>query len=592
MHLCLGLGSFISITLLASNHEVSRAAQVASNGCASQDADLVGSCFGSVASPKALVAAIEASPALAKELGPRSVGRVTDLLGERAGATVQVSPAIAEGRRSVASVPATWEEVLAAFVLSTFTGEAGGGAGLEGLPGGLQACAMSGYGRSWAGQLRCDLLLLEGQAFAASGNLDAAEQRMVAAQRGLGDLGLGDTLAACMCHTSVAELFVQKHMAVRAERQAKAAEAAEAWLSSDEGHAHWRSEVRRLLASNKEMAEEGRLAKLEVEYRARQALLKAHASAIIDGEGAAASEHFDHAEEALLRVWEIHEASLGRNHPGTAAACLSLGNLCVINKDLPQAKLWFESVIAILDACFSGTCMQLTAATEAQFGHVEVKVGSAVEVSTPHLERAAAFYLDRAQHALASERARLKSKTASTISGAMASPENVDGSSRRVWLARKAHGLWSEVGGLWLREAKTNHSAAAKACSAFEKALSSVGAMHESGGEASADALRLLLGSLKAFGSALEVCGNWRRATDAFSQLRTLSARLLGTEHKITKNAATRARRAAAKAASQAPGQSKVQRSPKKSNMERASLSGTNQLSPEKPLDGEESWLS
>jgi tetratricopeptide (TPR) repeat protein len=341
------------------------------------------------------------------------------------------------------------------------------------------------------------------------------------------------------------------------------------------------------------MAEEGRLTKLEVEYRARQALLKAHAGALLSGEGSA-SNHFDRAEEALLRVWEIHETCLGRNHPATAAACLSLGNLCVINKDLPQGKLWFESVIAILDACFSGACMQVTAATEAQFGHVEVKLGVKAHVASPHLERAADFYLARAQAALAAE--RLPSPNATQPSAqpsAQPFAKGGDGSVRRMWLARKAHALWTEVGALWVGEAKTNAEAAKKACGAYEKALTSVGAMHEAGGEASADALRLLLGSLKAFGSALEAAGNFRRATDAFSQLRTLSARLLGSDHKLTKSAAARARKTAGKVTAHAhapPPQAGPAASPEK--MDRTARSSTRDQSPEKSLNGEEPWLN
>ena len=87
----------------------------------------------------------------------------------------------------------------------------------------------------------------------------------------------------------------------------------------------------------------GRLTKLEVEYRARQALLKARAEEVADEErvaGGGGGGYFERAEEALLRVWEVHEAVLGREHPGTASACLGLGNLCVIDRDLPQAKLW------------------------------------------------------------------------------------------------------------------------------------------------------------------------------------------------------------------------------------------------------------
>ena len=62
---------------------------------------------------------------------------------------------------------------------------------------------------------------------------------------------------------------------------------------------------------------------------------------------------------SLSILFKVHEATLGREHPGTAAACLSLGNLCVIHRDLRQAKLWFESAVAILDTCFGGRCVQV-----------------------------------------------------------------------------------------------------------------------------------------------------------------------------------------------------------------------------------------
>ena len=77
------------------------------------------------------------------------------------------------------------------------------------------------------------------------------------------------------------------------------------------------------------------------------------------GGGGDNPDYFDRAEEFLLRVWEIHESVFGRNHAGTAAACLSLGNLCVINRDLAQAKQWFKSAIAIFDHCY-GRCMQVS----------------------------------------------------------------------------------------------------------------------------------------------------------------------------------------------------------------------------------------
>jgi hypothetical protein len=115
------------------------------------------------------------------------------------------------------------------------------------------------------------------------------------------------------------------------------------------------------LAAAGQGEERPRLPKLEVEYRAREALLAAHAQRRLNGGGEDPNGHFDRAEEALLRVWEVHEATLGREHPGTAAACLSLGNLCVIGRDLAQAKLWFEAAVAILDKGFNGECVQVCA---------------------------------------------------------------------------------------------------------------------------------------------------------------------------------------------------------------------------------------
>jgi len=61
---------------------------------------------------------------------------------------------------------------------------------------------------------------------------------------------------------------------------------------------------------------------------------------------------------------------------------------------------------------------------------------------------------------------------------------------------------------------------------------------------ADAPKLKLLLHSLRAFGSALEMAGNWRRAANVYGQLRTLSTRLLGKQHKATRAATQRARRA------------------------------------------------
>ena len=92
--------------------------------------------------------------------------------------------------------------------------------------------------------------------------------------------------------------------------------------------------------------------------------------------------------------------------------------------------------------------------------------------------------------------------------------------------AREAAVTAAAAGGTAFGEAASSSSpwaaaaaAAREAAAALEAALASVGAMHETGGEASTEALRLLLASLRRFGAALEAAGNWRRATDAYTQV-------------------------------------------------------------------------
>ena len=198
----------------------------------------------------------------------------------------------------------------------------------------------------------------------------------------------------------------------------------------------------------------------------------------------------------------------------------------------------------------------MTAATESQFGHVEVKLGRPRE-AVPHLTRAATFYLQAAQQAHSSEKEYFEQQQ-QLLDGKEGGGGWESTSRRRIWLAQKAHSLWMHAGKIHETELKD----ARRACVAYEKALASVGAMHDhsigqggkvgpdgkrsggGGGEASADALKLLLHSLRAFGSALELAGNWRKAANVYGQLRTLSTRLLGKQHKATRAATQRARRA------------------------------------------------
>ena len=124
----------------------------------------------------------------------------------------------------------------------------------------------------------------------------------------------------------------------------------------------------------------------------------------------------------------------------------------------------------------SSSSRQVTAAAEAQFGHVEIKLQQ-LRQGAPRLHRAATFYLTTAHDALKVERQRRRNfraaSTAATAAGATTSSsleqdsgghgageegwsdmEASKAMKRRLWHALKAHSLYTELGDLWLHEAK------------------------------------------------------------------------------------------------------------------------------------------
>jgi len=383
-------------------------------------------------------------------------------------------------------------------------------------------------------------------------------------------------MVACAAYTSGAELYVQKHMARKEIRSDMIKEAAEDWLASDEGHGLWRSEVKRLLSESKESGK--RLTRLELEYRARQALLKAKMESLkkLDTENPDSDENnpngepmnaktggfIDRAEESLLRVWEIHESAFGRNHPSTASSCLSLGNLCVITRDLPQAKLWFDSAKNILDICYHNKCMQVTAATETQLGHVYSKLDLKEEAAI-HLMRAADFHLNQS---------KLCRNLIATSEGPAMSCLDIAENRRKFWSAKQANHLYSEAAGHWISMAtnvaiesspadpsthfKNEKKFAKQAILSQEKSVSAIGLMYGNGEttlSSTTEGSKLLMQGLKLLGTAYEVYGDFRKATDAYAKQKSIALRVLGPNNKSTKTAIQRHKKAASKAAKQRP---------------------------------------
>ena len=90
--------------------------------------------------------------------------------------------------------------------------------------------------------------------------------------------------------------------------------------------------------------------------------------------------------------------------------------------------------------------------------------------------------------------------------------------------------------------------------------------------------------------SALEGAEKWRKAESVYTQLHTLTTRLLGRQHKAAKAAAMRAKRAAARAATRGP----ETESPEKEmaqEIEAGSPGGEEDGAEDVAINGNESWL-
>lgn len=114
--------------------------------------------------------------------------------------------------------------------------------------------------QAWLARLEIDLLTLDGQRLAAQGSLEAAEATLQRASTLLTEQGWAESLVACSTYVIAAEVQVQLHLRARVLKQKACVAAAETWLASDDGHAVWRGEVKRLLAEDRQVkrGEEGR----------------------------------------------------------------------------------------------------------------------------------------------------------------------------------------------------------------------------------------------------------------------------------------------------------------------------------------------
>merc|ERR1719502_2078322 len=105
---------------------------------------------------------------------------------------------------SKAVIPVAWEEVLAIFA--------------------TEQCDTA----EWISRLKSDLLLLEGQMLSHTGRLEDAERILLRTQHELA--ARAESISACSCYTTIAEMYVQKYLRWRQQRGERAKESAEDWL--------------------------------------------------------------------------------------------------------------------------------------------------------------------------------------------------------------------------------------------------------------------------------------------------------------------------------------------------------------------------
>lgn len=467
-----------------------------------------------------------------------------------------------------ADCPVAWEEIVAMMCTDVAAG----------TPGGARAA------QDWLCALKVRIMLLAGRSQTATGRYPAAIENLSAALDELrrenninnnnSNVGINgnnpnegiptvkgvDPLAAAPVHSAMGDLLAARHSQRATDVQKKARKMAEQWLSSDAGREVWRREARRLaeeyvmgLPPGGALGATGGLTRVELEHRAKEALLRHRARlyakeldaannvGIESGQGGDLGLATDH----LTRSWELLTSKLGSSHPACAAACVSLGNLCIVRCNTQEAVNWFRRALVSYKSCFGGKITPSMATASVALGRLLLRgekencaagdplntersgepgytshrsssniltpgrpLEAAQEEAAQLFESAAAVYLERVQLA-----SNMRSSANGEVEPDLATEGAVLGALERAGsYGQQARTLYSEAARLW--EGLGDKT---KAATAMSHVVEAVEAMQGPHSLALAKLCHRLGEAWEAAGDNMSACSSYGRAHVAFS---------------------------------------------------------------------------
>lgn len=384
-----------------------------------------------------------------------------------------------------------------------------------------------------------DLAELRAAALSISGRAHAAAGRLVKA-RNLLDAALVTSETAAT-HAALADVLVAEHSARAKAAEERAHKTAEEWLTTDEGHRLWRSEVKRLVAEMRITGTPGvaQLTRHEIECRARDVLLNARIQYILGRRDKGSPPHpkLDDPSSKLLDLAKSHlEAALARelatygrhkNNAHAAVALAALGNLAVIAGDREKAIARLAEALAAMLAATDDCHHANSADVAVRLGRLLRKYKSRRAEAAECLAAAADFFLSLARRADADVGKYVSLQSLAGAASESRRDRTATYSSRvelateaRNAAARKARALWTDVTSILVNDGRGfagSHDA--NVANALQRAHAASCLADGDTATASLKALR----KLAAFQTSVE---NFDAAAASYLQLHNLALRV------------------------------------------------------------------
>jgi hypothetical protein len=177
-----------------------------------------------------------------------------------------------------------------------------------------------------------------------------------------------DHLSSCALYGAVSELLAMRQRRTERECITDAKQRAEQWFTTDAGSEIYKREVKRLVedeqhrltADNKDSTQQTKhqimrvpLSHVEIEYRAREAILAARARSYANENGGVGMADLVRASDLLVKSWELQEANYGREHVTCGMACSALAHVSLARGEGAEARQYLDMARGVYAACFS-----------------------------------------------------------------------------------------------------------------------------------------------------------------------------------------------------------------------------------------------